>query len=72
MGSRIFDAAEGALNLKREATAHSRAAFSEHGNMSSPVVLFVLDRLLRCHVGSVRRSRFRSRTVEAALLRQTS
>ena len=44
-GPRILEAAEEALGLAREATADSRAVFVEYGNMSSPTVLFVLERL---------------------------
>jgi predicted naringenin-chalcone synthase len=44
-GPRIVDAAEHALGLPRAATEISRAVFAEHGNMSSPTVLFILDRL---------------------------
>jgi predicted naringenin-chalcone synthase len=46
-GPRILDAVEDGLNLPRAATAVSRAVLAEHGNMSSPTVLFVLDRLRR-------------------------
>ncbi len=44
-GSRILDAVEGALSLPPAATAASRRVLAECGNMSSPTVLFVLDRL---------------------------
>jgi predicted naringenin-chalcone synthase len=44
-GPRILDAAESALGLTREHTALSREVLARHGNMSSPTVLFVLDRL---------------------------
>jgi predicted naringenin-chalcone synthase len=46
-GPRILSAVEEGLNLPREAAAASRAVFAEHGNMSSPTVLFILDRLRR-------------------------
>jgi alpha-pyrone synthase len=46
-GPRILSAAEEALGLPRDATATSRAVFAEFGNMSSPTVLFILDRLRR-------------------------
>jgi predicted naringenin-chalcone synthase len=46
-GPRILEAAEEGLGLTREATADSRAVFAEHGNMSSPTVLFVLERMRR-------------------------
>jgi predicted naringenin-chalcone synthase len=44
-GPRILDAVEEGLDLPRQATAVSRAVLAEHGNMSSPTVLFVLERL---------------------------
>jgi predicted naringenin-chalcone synthase len=44
-GPRILDAVEEGLGLPRSATAASRAVFAECGNMSSPTVLFILDRL---------------------------
>ncbi len=43
-GPKILDAVEAALNLPREALQLSRAVFADHGNMSSPTILFVLDR----------------------------
>ncbi len=46
-GPRILDAAIAALNLPDAATHDSRAVFAEFGNMSSPTVLFILDRLRR-------------------------
>ncbi len=46
-GPRILSAAEAALGLDRAATADSRAVLAEGGNMSSPTVLFILDRLRR-------------------------
>jgi len=46
-GPRVLDAVEEALGLPREATAVSRQVLSEHGNMSSPTVLFILQRLIR-------------------------
>jgi predicted naringenin-chalcone synthase len=44
-GPRILSSVEEALALPRDATAASRAVFAEYGNMSSPTVLFILDRL---------------------------
>jgi prepilin-type processing-associated H-X9-DG protein len=44
-GPRILSAVEEALALPRERTAVAREVFAEHGNMSSPTVLFILDRL---------------------------
>ncbi len=46
-GPRILEAVEEVLGLGRGATADSRAVFAECGNMSSPTVLFILDRLRR-------------------------
>jgi len=46
-GPRILEAVEEGLCLPREATANSRAVFAEFGNMSSPTVLFVLERMRR-------------------------
>jgi len=46
-GPRILDAVERALDLDPQALADSRAVLSECGNMSSPTVLFILDRLRR-------------------------
>jgi predicted naringenin-chalcone synthase len=44
-GPRILEAAEEGLGLPRAATAVSRQVYAEYGNMSSPTVLFILDRL---------------------------
>ncbi len=44
-GPRILDAVESALGLPRSATADSRDVLASCGNMSSPTVLFILDRL---------------------------
>jgi predicted naringenin-chalcone synthase len=44
-GPKIISAAEEGLALPPEALAASRAVFADYGNMSSPTVLFVLDRL---------------------------
>ena len=44
-GPRILDAVEEALGLPRSATADSRDVLATCGNMSSPTVLFILDRL---------------------------
>jgi predicted naringenin-chalcone synthase len=46
-GPRILDAVEEALGLPPDATRDSRAVLEECGNMSSPTVLFILDRLRR-------------------------
>ena len=44
-GPKILDAVEEALGLPRSATTVSREILAEFGNMSSPTVLFILDRL---------------------------
>ena len=44
-GPRILSAVEHALSLERSATEVSRDVLRECGNMSSPTVLFILDRL---------------------------
>jgi predicted naringenin-chalcone synthase len=41
----VLDAVARALGLSDEHTRESRAVLREHGNMSSPTVLFVVDRL---------------------------
>jgi len=46
-GPRILDAVEKALGLTKDATAVARHVFAEHGNMSSPTVLFILEQLQR-------------------------
>jgi len=46
-GPRVLDAVEQALGLDRAATADSREILATCGNMSSPTVLFILDRLRR-------------------------
>jgi len=44
-GPRIVAAVEESLTLPKESTAVSREVLSQCGNMSSPTVLFILDRL---------------------------
>ena len=44
-GPRILDAVERSLGLREDALAQSRLVLSECGNMSSPTVLFILERL---------------------------
>jgi len=44
-GPRVLDAVASALGLGEEAMAASRGVLAEHGNMSSPTVLFILLRL---------------------------
>jgi len=46
-GTRILSAVEKVLGLGREALAVSREVLRDHGNMSSPTILFILDRLRR-------------------------
>jgi predicted naringenin-chalcone synthase len=46
-GPRILSAVEAGLDLNGMALGTSRAVLKEHGNMSSPTVLFILDRLRR-------------------------
>jgi predicted naringenin-chalcone synthase len=46
-GPRILSAVEETLGLDRDATAVSREVLADCGNMSSPTVLFVLERLRR-------------------------
>lgn len=44
-GPRILDAAGEALGLSEEQLRPSREVFAEYGNMSSPTVLFIVERL---------------------------
>ncbi len=46
-GPRILSAFQGAVGLDREALADSWEVLAEYGNMSSPTVLFIVDRLRR-------------------------
>jgi prepilin-type processing-associated H-X9-DG protein len=46
-GPRILSAVAEAAALPRDALDSSRAVLAEHGNMSSPTVLFILDRMRR-------------------------
>lgn len=46
-GPRILEAVEESLGLDSQATTVSREVLAECGNMSSPTVLFILDRLIR-------------------------
>ena len=46
-GPRILDVVEETLGLGPDATRDSRAVLEECGNMSSPTILFILDRLRR-------------------------
>jgi alkylresorcinol/alkylpyrone synthase len=47
-GRRIIEVMAERLGLRSEDLAPTEAVLSEHGNMSSVTVLFVLDRILRC------------------------
>jgi predicted naringenin-chalcone synthase len=44
-GPRILDAVASSLSLNTETVQPSRDVLAEHGNMSSPTVLFILDRI---------------------------
>ena len=46
-GPRILEAVQDALGLHPSDTMAARQVFVEYGNMSSPTVLFILDRLIR-------------------------
>lgn len=46
-GAKVIDAYEAALELPPDSLRAERAVLREHGNMSSPSVLFVLQRVLR-------------------------
>jgi alkylresorcinol/alkylpyrone synthase len=45
-GTRVLEAIEGALELPKTALDHERSVMRDFGNMSSPTVLFVLERAL--------------------------
>ena len=46
-GAKVITALERSLALEQGALVHERAVLADHGNMSAPTVLFVLDRQLR-------------------------
>jgi len=48
-GRRVLEAMASALGLRAEEMAPAETVLSEHGNMSSVTVLFVLDEILRRH-----------------------
>ncbi|MEM9664889.1 MAG: type III polyketide synthase, partial [Bacteroidota bacterium] len=48
-GRAIVERAQAVLDLPDEAVADSLAVLRDHGNMSSPTILFVLQRFLRRH-----------------------
>jgi alkylresorcinol/alkylpyrone synthase len=51
-GSKVIAALERALSLEQGSLDHERAVLADYGNMSSPTVLFVLDRILRAGLPS--------------------
>ena len=46
-GTKVVEALEAALDLGQGALDHERAVLADHGNMSSPTALYVLDRARR-------------------------
>ncbi len=46
-GAKVVTALEQTLHLEQGALDHERAVLAEHGNMSAPTVLFVMERVLR-------------------------
>lgn len=46
-GMKVLEAIEGAFGLGQGALDHEREVLADHGNMSSPTVLFILDRARR-------------------------
>lgn len=46
-GTKVIEALESSLDLGQGALDHEREVLAEHGNMSAPTVLFVLDRARR-------------------------
>ena len=51
-GSKVIAALERALSLEQGSLDHERAVLADYGNMSSPTVLFVLDRIVRAGMPS--------------------
>lgn len=47
-GMKVIDALEGSLSLGQGCLDHERAVLADHGNMSAPTVLYVLDRARQC------------------------
>ncbi len=70
-GPRILDACADAIGLTADRLADSRAVLAEFGNMSSPTILFILDRLQRRGIPRpcVTLAFGPGLTIEAALLR---
>lgn len=52
-GAKVVDALEHALHLARGSLSHERAVLRDHGNMSAPTVLFVLERYRACGLPSL-------------------
>ncbi|MBL8849338.1 MAG: type III polyketide synthase, partial [Planctomycetaceae bacterium] len=48
-GPKILSSVEEALSLPKEATQVSHEILAKYGNMSSPTVLFILDRMRRAN-----------------------
>lgn len=46
-GAKVITALERSLSLEQGSLDHERAVLADHGNMSAPTVLFVLDSMLR-------------------------
>jgi alkylresorcinol/alkylpyrone synthase len=46
-GTKVIEALEASLDLGQGALDHERAVLEDHGNMSAPTVLYVLDRVRR-------------------------
>jgi predicted naringenin-chalcone synthase len=70
-GPRILDAVERSLQLSPDALIDSRNVLAEYGNMSSPTVLFIVQRLLlkqKSHFPCVVLAFGPGLTIEAALL----
>lgn len=49
-GKKVLDAYEETLQLTKDKTNHSRQVLSEYGNMSSPTILYVLERFMENEV----------------------
>lgn len=70
-GPRVLSTVGACLELPPEALIESRRVLAEHGNMSSPTILFILERVLRCSKGGpcVAMAFGPGLCIEAALLR---
>lgn len=51
-GMKVIDAMEATLSLGQGALDHERAVLADHGNMSAPTVLHVLDRAQKAGLGT--------------------